>query len=513
LVSLVDKSLIRSLDEDGHRRLAMLETIRGYAAERLQDAEYFADLAHERRDRLSGGDRAEVLAELQADLGNLRAAWRSWVDAGDLGRLDAMLDALWTLHDDRGWYHGAIALSNDLLIVLSAAPATMEHAAQEAVVRTSLARGLMAIRGYTREVEEIYEDALGRLVETGEPSDAVPLLRSLASLFLYRGEFDKGIAIGRRLLEVAALQQDPALQAEGHLRVGTNLVSIGQVDEGLEHLDRAIGLFDPRRHSGGRLRLGASPGVVPYTTSAFVLWSTGHPAQAIERGDDALRVAAELGHPYSAAYALFHVAFLDMWRRDWPSVHERASQVRDIAEEHDYQVWKALALIFLGVSEAALGRPDEGMTLSDQGMARYQDLTTPPVFWPMLLSVRARGFGIAGRAEEGLEPVEQAIELMRGLDNVLFPQLPLVKGDLLAAMNGADDARGSFRDAFVSADAAGARMWQLRAATRLAELRSASGEPAVEERAALRAIYDTFADESETADIADARAALGDAGR
>ena len=525
LVSLVDKSLIRSLDEGGHRRLAMLETIRGYATERLDEspqrrdavrrahAEHFAELAHDRRDRLSGGDRAAVLAELEADLGNLRAAWRYWVEAGDLGRLDSMLDALWTLHDHRGWYHGAIALSNDLLTVLSAAPTTAEHAAQEVVVRTSLARGLMAIRGYTPEVERIYADALVRLEETGEPSDAVPLLRSLASLFLYRGEFDKGIAVGRRLLEVAALQQDPALQAEGHLRVGTNLVSIGQVDEGLEHLDRAIGLFDPQRHSGGRLRLGASPGVVPYTTSAFVLWSTGHPARAIERGDGALRIAAELGHPYSAAYALFHVAFLDVWRRDWPSVHRRASQVRDIADEHDYQVWKALAMIFLGVSEAALGSPAEGMALSDAGMARYQDLSTPPVFWPMLLSVRARGFGIAGRSEEGLEPVEQAIELMRGIDNVLFPQLPLVRGDLLAASKGADDARGSFRDAFVAADAAGARMWQLRAATRLAELRSASGESAVEERSTLRAIYVTFAEESETADIADARRALGDADR
>ncbi len=319
--------------------------------------------------------------------------------------------------------------------------------------------------------------------------------------------------IGRRLLEIAELQQDPALQAEGHLRVGTNFVSLGHVDQGLEHLDRAIGLFDPQRHAAGRLRLGASPGIVPYTTSAFVLWSIGHPARAIERGADALRIAAELRHPYSAAYALFHVAFLDMWRRDWPSVHARASQVRDIAEEHDYQVWRALSLIFLGVSETALGRPVEGMALSDQGIARYQDLTTPPVFWPMLLSVRARGFGMAGRPEEGLEPVDQAIELMRGLDNVLFPQLPLVRGDLLVAAAGAGDARVSFRDAFDAAEVAGARMWQLRAATRLVELRSASGEPAGEDHAALRAVYETFAEESETADLADARAALLDTGR
>jgi hypothetical protein len=289
-------------------------------------------------------------------------------------------------------------------------------------------------------------------------------------------------------------------------------VSVGHVDEGLEHLDRAIGLFDPQRQASGRLRLGASPGIVPYTTSAFVLWSIGHPARAMERGAGALRVAGELRHPYSAAYALFHVAFLDMWRRDWSSVHERASQVRDIAEEHDYQVWRALALVFLGVSEAALGRPVEGMALSDQGIARYQDLTTPPVFWPMLLSVRARGFGIAGRPEEGLEPVDRAIELMRGRDNVLFPQLPLVRGDLLLASSGADDARGSFRNAFESAEVAGARMWQLRAATRLAELRSASGEPADEERVALRAVYETFAEESETADIVDARIALGGSG-
>jgi predicted ATPase/class 3 adenylate cyclase len=522
LVSLVDKSLVRSLDEDGHRRLAMLETIRDYAATRLDElpqerdaarlahAEHFADVAHERRDRLNGRERPAVLAELDADLGNLRAAWRYWVEVGNLGRLDAMLDALWALHDDRGWYHGAIALSNDLLSVLSTAPATAEHTAQEIMVRTSLARGLMAIRGYTKEVEDIYAAALVQLEETGEPSDALPLLRSLGSLYLYRGDFAKGIAIGHRLLELAEQQRDPGLQAEGHLRIGTNFVSLGRVEEGLEHLDRAIGLFDPQQQTSGRLRLGASPGVVPYTTSAFVLWSTGYPAKAVERGEGALRIAAELRHPYSAAYALFHVAFLDMWRRDWASVHERASQVRDIAEEHDYQVWRALSLIFLGVSEAALGSPAEGMALSDQGIARYQDLTTPPVFWPMLLSVRARGFGMAGRAEEGLEPVDQAIELMRGLDNVLFPQLSLVKGDLLEAAAGPDDARGSFRDAFDSAKVAGARMWQLRAATRLTELRTATGEPATEERAALRSVYSTFAEGSETADLVDARIALDD---
>jgi hypothetical protein len=250
---------------------------------------------------------------------------------------------------------------------------------------------------------------------------------------------------------------------------------------------------------------------VPCTTSAFVLWSIGRPDQAVERGAQALRIAEELGHPYSAAYALFHVAFLDMWRRDWQRVHERASAVLEIAEEHDYQVWKALAQIFLGVAEAAVGRPEQGVALSDQGFGRYQDLTTPPVFWPLLLSVRARGLGMAGRAAEALAPIDEAIELMRGRDNVLYPQLPLVKGDLLVEAPASGDAVGWFRHAFDAADAAGARMWQLRAATRLAQLRSAAGEPSEWEQEALRAVFETFVDASDTPDIVEARAIL-DAG-
>ena len=65
-------------------------------------------------------------------------------------------------------------------------------------------------------------------------------------------------------------------------------------------------------------------------------------------------------------------------------------------------MWRALALIFLGVSTAALGDPQEGLVLSDRGIDAYQVLTTPPVFWPLLTSVRARGLALAaaGRLDE-----------------------------------------------------------------------------------------------------------------
>src|SRR5215212_5963800 len=76
LASLVDKSLVRTADEASQRRLSMLETIREYAAERLDDdpkvaaaarrghAEYFAGFANDRKARLYGAGREAALDEL-----------------------------------------------------------------------------------------------------------------------------------------------------------------------------------------------------------------------------------------------------------------------------------------------------------------------------------------------------------------------------------------------------------------------------------------------------------------
>jgi predicted ATPase/class 3 adenylate cyclase len=526
LLSLTAKSLVRSIEVDGRRRLSMLETIRQYAAERLEEepalekaarrahAEHFSQLAQERRGDLSGDGRSDALEELETELGNLTSAWRYWVGAGDLGRLDMLLDGLWALHDDRGWYHGAVGLTNDLLAVLSTSPSTPERALEEVTIRTSLARGLMATRGYTEEVEEAYGRALAHLDQASAATpETLPLLRSLASLYLYRGEFEKGVTIGRQLLELAEELQDTSLEVEGHVRVGANLISIGEGWKGLEHLDRAIELFDPHQHVAGRFRLGASHGVVPHTTSAFALWALGYPDRAVEHGARAMDVAEEIGHPFTSAYALFHVALLDLWRGDWERVRERASSVLAIAEEHDYQVWRALALVFVGVSTIALGERDEGMALSDRGIGLYTHLTTPPVFWPLVLSVRTRGFAMAGRPAEGIEPVDQAIEMFQGRVNLLSPEFPLLKGDLLVALSELDEAESSYRLAFDMAVQAGARMTQLRASTRLVRLTRDGVAPSMDTVAALRSVYGAFTEGFESVDLTEARAVLDEIDR
>ena len=520
LTSLVDKSLVRSVETRGSQRLSMLETIREYAAERLAEepelessagrahAEYFADFAQGRRDRLYGPEREDALGELASELGNLLTAWRHWVAAGDLEQLEKLLEGLWVLDEARGWYQATVELTNDLLDVLAAVPSSPDRAREEITLQTTLARGLMSIRGYTREVEEAYGRALRLAEEAGELPRRFSVLRSLASFHLSRGEFDKAVAVGGELLELAEQQDEPGLQVEGHLVVGSSVAFQGEIATGLDHLDRAVALFDPGRHQPGPFRLGPSSGVVAHTTSALLLWLLGDPEPAVERAGRAVDLARQLNHPVTLAYTHFHVGVLDLWQRELDRVQERADRVLEVAEEHDYPIWKAVGLVLQGVAMTGLGQSEEGLARVDRGTALYQGLTTPPIFWPLLLSVRAQGFALAGRPDEGLPLIDEALEMISG-DDFLYPEFALLKGDLLVALADADAAECLFQSALEVARDLGLRTPQLQAAMRLARVRGAAGKQA--ETDLLRAVYGTFADGPDTRDLAEARAVLAEA--
>src|SRR4029450_11704833 len=226
-------------------------------------------------------------------------------------------------------------------------------------------------------------------------------LRTLATFYLYRGEFDKAGAIGRELLDLAEQQGDTGLQGEGHLVGGWSIAFRGDVSTGLDHLERAIALFDPHRHQPGPLRLGPSSGVSSHTTSALLLWLLGSPDRATERAARAVELAEQLNHPFTLAYTGFHAGLLDLWRREFELVQARGSGVLEVAEEHDYPIWRALGLALEGVAMTGLGRAEEGLARLDRGIALYQGLKTPPVFWPLLLSIKAGALALSGRPAGG----------------------------------------------------------------------------------------------------------------
>ncbi|MGC2239856.1 MAG: hypothetical protein WA726_03360, partial [Acidimicrobiia bacterium] len=517
LASLVDKSLLQVDDAGTTRRFGMLLMIKEYAGERLAldpEAErrareahaiYFSDFAQKLEDRLDGEDRDAALGELAAEIGNLRTAWRYWVDQADVEQLFNLIDGLWALHEARGWYHAAIELASDALGVLAATPSTPELVAEEIVLRTSLARALMAVRGYGVEVEVAFRSILEMLDTTSTTTQRFPILRALFFYYMNKADFEPAYAIGKELLELANL--DESIRVDAEYIYGAGAAFVGRLGEGLDHLDRAIELHDPHA-AAGRYRLGTNVGVAARVASGLLLWQCGALERSVARIGDALDLARRLEHPFSIAWALYHNGFLALARYQFDECTGFATELARVADENDYLLWRTLATVLEGVSTTAAGDAEAGVAMTEAAIELYQGLTAPPVFWPLILNMRATVLSIAGQPERAMEMIDEAVEL--GANQPISPPLLVTKGDLHRMMATPElrEAESAYQAAAQTARSGELHLIELQALTRLVTLHRETGTTpdGTEELAAL---YSSFTEGFDEYDLVKARAVLG----
>jgi hypothetical protein len=267
---------------------------------------------------------------------------------------------------------------------------------------------------------------------------------------------------------------------------------MGNGREGMEHLETAIRLYDPTRDGLGKLRLGPNPGVAAHAVLALLRWAFGYPVTAEHLATRVLHLGRELGHPYSLAYGTFHVAVLNMWAEQWEATDRHATDTLAIARDNEYRIWQAVGLVVGGLAESMLRDPQAGLAMAEQGIALYEDLRTPPVFWPLVLSMHARTVGRAGHNEQALIAVQQAIELSgQGPTTV---SLGLAKADIEVALGDDRAAEATLWHTYELSRAADVRMVALQAAIRLARLSGVEGDPYT----ALRSLIDSFDEGLET---------------
>jgi predicted ATPase/class 3 adenylate cyclase len=537
LTSLVEKSLIRQEDqESGNSRLLMLQTIREYAAVQLRaipgyeaaayqaHAGYFAGFVLDQVEPTTGkvqdsSSLEAAIRALGAEVENVQAAWRYWVEEKDVEQLGKLVDGLWLLYEARGWYQAMIEITNDLLMVLASVPPTEERIQQEITLQTGLARALLAVRGYTAEVEQAYQRALELSQKAGEPAQTFPFLRGLASYYLYQGRFEAAGQMGTKILGLADRLNDVNMRVEGYLVVGYNQAFLGDVTLGLQTMDKAGANYDPERFRRRGFSLGNSPGVVQLSVSAMLLWMRGFPERSITRANSAIDLAARLNHPYSSAYALYHASLLHLWRQETELSLKRAQDVLAIAEEHEYHVWKAVATCLHGAALAKLQQPKEGMALIVEGIRLYKALPSPPVFWPLLLHLQAEVYNLIGQPEEGLVVLDQALASAGSESESMFSSMFYrLKGDLLLSLSPdqPSQAEALFESAIEVASKWQMTMLELRAAIRLCRLWQSNAllaeagaytqpDKTRQCKKLLSSIYEKFSEGFNTSDLIEAR--------
>lgn len=357
--SLADKSLLRQIEtRAGASRLRMLETVREFAAAQLDmDAElraaaqrahanYFADFTKAEWKNLTGEGRDAALQRLSDDLDNIKTAWNFWAAEGNLEQLRKITDSLWYLYDARGWYHATIELVTELLKILETTTSTPERLREEILLQTSLARAILSTKGYTEEVEQAYRRALELCDRAGEIPELFPVLRGLASFYILRTEHAKSLALSERIVNLAEKLDDRDMLVEGQMGMGYSLGSLDRLQTGLEHLEKAIALYDLKRQRPRRLGLGANEGVIALNASAMLLWMLGFPERARKRSGESVGLARRLDHPFSMCYAYFHYSLLHFWLGIPQVALEHTRALLDLAAQHEFQIsFKALTLV------------------------------------------------------------------------------------------------------------------------------------------------------------------------
>jgi predicted ATPase len=207
--------------------------------------------------------------------------------------------------------------------------------------------------------------------------------------------------------------------------------------------------------------------------------------------------------------AMFH-----QFRRDRHAVQERTKAFLALATEQGFGQLLAHGTILWGWTLAEQGQPEEGIAQIRQGLAAWRAMGTQ-LRLPRFLAMLAEAYGKAGRAEEGLSVLAEALAVMNEIGEREYEaELYRLKGTLTlqpevqsSRSKVKREAEECFQKAIEIARKQQAKSRELRTVISLSRLWQRQGKND-EARQVLAEIYGWFTEGFDTKDLQEAKALL-----
>jgi tetratricopeptide (TPR) repeat protein len=227
----------------------------------------------------------------------------------------------------------------------------------------------------------------------------------------------------------------------------------------------------------------------------------GYPEQARGKMEQALKLAQTIEHPITLASALHCAAEVHRQRGEAQASLECAEREFDLSGEQGFPLWFALAQIYRGWALARLGHHVEALATIPKGIADHR-ATGAEMAVPIFLGLLAEAYDQAGKTDEGLHVLEEAIAIVQRVDDRSSGAADLyrLRGDLLLAVSRHHEAEASLRRALEIARGQQAKTLELRATMSLARLLDRQGKR-TEARVTLAAVLNWFTEGVETSDL------------
>jgi predicted ATPase len=378
LERLVDKSLVIAEEHHGAARYRMLETICGFAREKLAEAaeeetfferhgEWFLRLAELGRWSVTNpGENDQWLGALEADYGNVLAVLRRALNDGHrpdfVARLLEDLGGFWETRSRYG--EGLMWLERGI----EARDATPEHT--ENILTWA---GTFAFRLDKLDLARSYwQRGLAQARAGGRQEIVATVLANLAMVFDSLGDRDR---------------------AEAHTA------------EALE-ISRSVG--DRTRIASHVLNLGT------------IVSNRGDQARAIELMEEALEIGRELNYTRLVAATLINLAHAAGRQDAWKRSEELAEEALSVATEVEDAFMAAAAKYHLGAAATMRGEYAHAESLAVSALKEFCSLSSHH-FVPSLLEELARIAERRGAIPRALTLLGAASALRRELPVLLAP--------------------------------------------------------------------------------------------
>jgi predicted ATPase len=471
------QSLLRSTRQQYHQRIAQVL------------AERFPETAE---------TQPELLAHHFTEAGLKEQAIAYWQRAGQRAiQRSANIEAI-----------AYLSKGLDLVKTLPDAAARAQH---ELGLQVALGVPLIATRGYTApEVEKTYARARELCLEIGETLQMANVLWALWAFYIVRGKLHTALEIGEQYRALAERTQATPLLLETCQLMGITLFHLGELGAARPHLERGVGIYDPRQHHSLIFEHGgADTGLAIQTHLALLLWQLGYPSQARANMQEALTLAQKLSHPFSLSYMHFFFAWFHELCGDERTARTSAEASMRISAEYGLPFWGTLATVLRGWALAEEGALEEGIAEVRQGLTFFE-VSGAQLFQTYPLGLLAETYGKTGRPDQGLTVLIEALAVVdRSDEHYWEAELYRLRGELMLALPGDNRAEVErcFREAIQLARQRSQKSLELRAAMSLSRLWQKQGK-LEEARPMLAEIYGWFTEGFDTRDLREAKALL-----
>jgi predicted ATPase len=281
-----------------------------------------------------------------------------------------------------------------------------------------------------------------------------------------RGELPTMRAHAATFLSDVEVKPDSSEACFAHRIAGSTNWFAGEYREALEHLERALALFQPGRDDDLALRFGQDAGVAAMAFLAFVLWPLGTVERAGSLVRDAEIRTAGVIHVGARAYGKFHAAMFALMRNDLTRVALNVAELARLTREHDLPMWRACRVFLNGLIIAQNGPPGGGLEdmrhgvelLREQNAVSFDGLIKIPL---------AEAEAHAGDIDRAVAILDEGLATSERIGHRTFDaELHRVRGEMLLKRDptAPDPAEAALKTAIAVAKRQGTRSFGLRAA-------------------------------------------------